>query len=138
MGVVVFLTVNTNRENQILARPDVHELICSAWAAADDWLVGRYVIMPEHIHLLCSPRDMDSQLHRWIQYWKSFVSRRWPRPAEKPIFQRDYWDTQLRPNEDYNEKWEYMRLNPVRRGLVTDPDDWPFAGQIHALEAPDS
>ncbi len=30
-------------------------------------------------------------------------------------------------------KWEYIRHNPVRAGLVNDPDDWPYQGEMHVL-----
>ncbi len=136
MAVVLFLTVNTKLKKSVLARPDVHDLLRDAWAIADDWQVGRYVIMPEHLHLLCAPRNPDAPLERWMRFWKSLSSRRWPRPEEHPIWQRGYWDTQLRRNESYEEKWEYMRHNPVRRRLVTRPEDWPFAGTITTLEWP--
>jgi len=33
----------------------------------------------------------------------------------------------------YDEKWEYVRQNPVRAGLVAESDDWPHRGEMHAL-----
>ena len=52
---------------------------------------------------------------------------------KSPIFQRDCWDTQLRRGENYHEKWEYVRNNPVRRGLVANADEWPFGGVLNDL-----
>jgi REP element-mobilizing transposase RayT len=130
---VLFVTVNTRQKKSILAHDDVHELLRDTWAVTDDWRVGWYVVMPEHLHFLCSPRGDRASLARWMSFWKGLVSCRWPRPGEQPIWQRDFWDTQLRRNESYEEKWEYMRMNPVRRALVNNPDDWPFAGRIHDL-----
>ncbi len=49
------------------------------------------------------------------------------------FWQRDVWDTQLRSANHYHEKWEYVRLNPVRKELTPDPDAWPFQGEINAL-----
>jgi hypothetical protein len=51
----------------------------------------------------------------------------------KSIFQRDCWDTQLRWGERYHEKWEYMRNNPVRKGLAACADAWPYGGVMHEL-----
>jgi putative transposase len=45
----------------------------------------------------------------------------------------DFWDTQLRRQAHYNEKWEFVRENPVRAGLVHDPDDWPYQGELNHL-----
>ncbi len=48
-------------------------------------------------------------------------------------WQPDCWDTQLRSAAHYREKWEYVRLNPVRKGLVARPEDWPWQGELNVL-----
>jgi len=40
-------------------------------------------------------------------------------------FQRDFFDTRLRDDEHYAEKWRYIVRNPVTRGLVASPREWP-------------
>jgi REP element-mobilizing transposase RayT len=133
-AVIVFLTVCTDKKKPILARYDVHDLLNNVWSSAHHWLVGRYVVMPDHIHLFCSPGRQDSlPLTRWVQFWKSAASRQWPRKEEQPIWQKSYWDTQLRSGTSYSEKWDYVRRNPVRAGLCGAPDDWPFQGELNAL-----
>jgi REP element-mobilizing transposase RayT len=131
----VFVIVCTARRKRLLARPAVHELLRRAWSATTTWGVGRYVILPDHIHLFCSPSDDDVPLLVWVRYWKALVSRRWPWPGEHPIWQRDCWDTQLRGDETYEAKWEYVRNNPVRHGLVARPEAWPYAGDLEDFEA---
>ncbi len=64
---------------------------------------------------------------------ENIVSRRWPRPEQQPIWQLDFWDTQLRKSTHYDEKWEYVSQNPVRAGLVRAPDDWPYQGELNEL-----
>ncbi|HEV2437829.1 MAG TPA: hypothetical protein VG077_17685 [Verrucomicrobiae bacterium] len=54
-------------------------------------------------------------------------------PGRKTIWQLDFWDTQLRRDENYHEKWDYVWRNPVRKGLVAKPEDWPYAGEINIL-----
>jgi len=51
-----------------------------------------------------------------------------------PIWQRDFWDTQLRKGENYDEKWQYVLENPVRAGLVKHSEDWPYQGELNVLE----
>ena len=53
---------------------------------------------------------------------------------------RDEWDWQsrgfhhrLRSDESWEEKWNYMRQNPVRAGLVAAVEDWPWQGVVHDL-----
>jgi REP element-mobilizing transposase RayT len=38
-------------------------------------------------------------------------------------WQSDFWDRTLRSDESYAEKWEYVRLNPVRHGLASSADE---------------
>ncbi len=132
-AAIVFVTVNTRQRKPILAKTDAVDIIRAAWCQGDQWRVGRYVIMPDHIHFFCAPRDLSISLKRWMKYWKSQASLRWPRPMEQPIWQLDFWDTQLRRGENYDEKWDYVWRNPVRKGLVAKPEDWPYAGEINVL-----
>ncbi len=48
---IVFLTVCSKDRKQIFASTDVPDVLVNAWTEAKSWLVGRYVIMPDHIHL---------------------------------------------------------------------------------------
>ena len=133
-AAIVFVTVCTDEKQPILAYADVHDLLHKIWVEADYWLVGRYVVMPDHIHLFCAPGLPEyPALTGWVQYWKSLASRRWPRPKEQPIWQKSLWDTQLRGSDSYVEKWEYVCANPVRAGLCKSSEEWPFQGEQHLL-----
>ena len=131
---IVFVTVCSKDRNPIFARESVHDLIVRSWKKADQWVVGNYVLMPDHIHFFCSPVGLEHPpLKKWITYWKSLVSRNWPNPGEHSIWQTDFWDTQLRKGESYTEKWGYVRNNPMRAGLVAQTEDWPFQGVVETL-----
>ena len=58
-------------------------------------------------------------------------------PPEKrksvKLWQRDFWDTQMRSRAHYDEKWAYVRMNPVRQGLVRSPGEWPFQDEVFPL-----
>ena len=132
--IIVFLTVCTKDRKNILATDEVHEHLIGAWKEAGSWLVGRYVIMPDHVHLFCAPADLRPKaLLQWVSFWKSRSAQHWPQPNDAPIWQRHFWDTQLRRGDNYSEKWEYILQNPVRAGLVARAEDWPFASTIHEL-----
>jgi REP element-mobilizing transposase RayT len=90
--------------------------------------------MPDHIHFFCSPRDRETPFEGWMAYWRNIATRLWPVQSQKPIWQRDYWDRQLRQNERYQEKCEYVRMNPVRAGLVSHPEEWPHQGQLNEFQ----
>ncbi len=65
--------------------------------------------------------------------WKEWTARRClpVLHLEPPLWQARFFDHLLRTPESHSEKWEYIRNNPVRAGLVKQPDDWPFQGFIH-------
>ena len=117
----------------MLANHRVHQALGEAWAKADHWLVGRYVIMPDHLHLFCAPgRIPVNPLINWVRYWKASVSKS-VGAGEGTFWQADFWDTQLRRHESYAIKWDYVRNNPVRAGLAAGPDDWPYQGELNIL-----
>jgi REP element-mobilizing transposase RayT len=130
-SVVVLVTVCTDKRRKLLAREQAVVAILGAWRDADAWQVGRYVIMPDHLHVFCSPASSEAlPLARWVQYWKTLVSRRWPFPGENPIWQVSHWDRQLRNSGHYGERWEYVQNNPVRAGLVATADQWLWQGEL--------
>jgi hypothetical protein len=51
----------------------------------------------------------------------------------KPHWQEGFFDHLLRSGDSYGEKWEYVRLNPVRAGLSKSPEEWPYQGEITYL-----
>jgi len=53
--IIVYPTVCTKRRKPILANPAAHELFRASWRETRSCLVGRYVVMPDHIHLFCAP-----------------------------------------------------------------------------------
>jgi putative transposase len=133
-ATIVFVTICVAGRREILAAPSAHEVIVKAWLSAASWLVGRYTIMPEHLHFFCTPTRAAPPLADWISYWKKLTTRLWPRREETPVWQRGFWDTQLRRAESYDNKWLYMQENPVRRGLASRPENWPFQGTLNELK----
>jgi putative transposase len=132
--VIVFLTVCTKNRKQILATEDVHEHLVNTWREAQSWVVGRYVIMPDHVHLFCAPAELHPRaLLQWVSFWKSRSAQHWPRPNDAPVWQRHFWDTQLRGGESYDAKWDYVVQNPVRARLIECADDWPYQGELNIL-----
>jgi len=130
-SIIIFLTVCTRQRRSLLANARAARLIIESWQAATFWRVGRYVIMPDHIHLFCAPNSFPAYpLKKWIEYWRNQVTRGWPQRMQVPIWQREYWDRQLRRSESYTQKWQYVSNNPVRHGYVARVEDWPYQGEL--------
>lgn len=58
------------------------------------------------------------------------VTARWVhgrRGTEGPLWQHQFWDRFVRHAKEFNNRLEYMHLNPVRKGLVAKPEDWRWS-----------
>jgi putative transposase len=126
-----FVTFNTYKRRPFLARRDVHEAFRSyCWHAENyDVAVGRYVIMPDHIHLFVVLPETGTTLRKWVQMLRTVIGKGLLRSAvAKPHWQEGFFDHVLRSSEGYSQKWDYVRMNPVRAGLCAEPEEWPYQG----------
>jgi REP element-mobilizing transposase RayT len=134
-GVIYFVTCCTASRQQLLANPTAHEAIRSAWQRLPAWRIGRYVVMPDHVHFFVSPLERESDLSRCVQAFRSFVTKHLrPLGYPYPLWQREFFDHLLRSDESYDSQWEYVRQNPVHQRLVQSAEQWPYAGEIQPLE----
>jgi putative transposase len=127
----VLLTVTTEQRAPWLANETTHQLLHQAWMEAKAWLVGDYLLMPDHLHCFCAPHDLHFTIEMWISYWKRQFARKHKRTEWK--FQSLGWHHRMRDGENYSEKWLYVQENPVRKGLCQRIEDWPFKGKVFDL-----
>ena len=153
---IYFVTLCTAQRRKLLANEVVHRVFINYGERGRDYGValGRYVIMPDHIHLFVCGRD-DFNLGIWVRGLKRVVAaavaggRRIDvasrndsaskafgaaTTASRTIWQRGFFDHIIRNSESYSAKWEYVRENPMRAGLVGLVEDWPFQGEIVRIE----
>lgn len=91
--------------------------------------------MPDHLHFFTSPSHREADLSKFMQAFRSLVTRRLrPLGFPYPLWHREFFDHLLRSGESYETKWQYVWHNPVRHGLVKRAEDWPFCGEICSLE----
>ena len=136
MPLMLFCTVRTKAQSAWMAEALVYDTLHDIWLNdATVWLVGHYVIMPDHLHFLCCPRAVSEGLsvEDWTQYWKSRFSKRVQRPAWQ--WQRGLFHHRIRNDYQLREKLDYIRDNPVTAGLVEHAADWPWQGCVHDLSA---
>ena len=133
---VYFITTCVAGRRQLLANAAAHEILCAEWAEMRErhgWAVGRYVVMPDHVHFFVAPLlDGAKPLGTAIGKWKEWTAKRILKTVvvAAPLWQPEFFDHLLRSSESRGEKWNYVCENPVRAGLVTCTQDWPFAGAI--------
>jgi len=138
----VFLTVCTEKRERWLAQASVQRALHDIWRnTATAWLVSDYLLMPDHLHLFCAPYDLKFTIERWMGFWKDQLAKKLKQggdAAASPYrpewkFQAGGFHHRLRDGESYAQKWQYVRENPMRAGLVTRPEDWPHCGRVHEI-----
>ena len=128
-----FVTFCTHNRMACLARNDVHAAFILFGHRAErtfNVAVGRYVIMPGHVHLFVRGSS-NFILGRWIGQLKQALARAADLSrAKTQVWQEGFFDHLLRSDESYSQKWNYVFENPVRAGLVKSPSDWPYQGEM--------
>ena len=122
-----FLTVCTARRQKILAAAVPAKILIDSWTAAPKvhgWVVGRYVVMSDHVHFFASPGAKAKSLSAFIRDWKKWTTRQLHNAGivAPIVWQTEFFDHVLRSADSYEEKWNYVRDNPVRAGLVACAD----------------
>jgi putative transposase len=131
-----FVTFCTYERRKLLASDPVHAAFVGFAEQAysvHKIAVGRYVVMPDHVHLFVRGPD-DFQLGPWVGMLKQALAKHIALAGRSPIWQRGFFDHVLRNDESYAQKWNYVRENPVRAGLVANAEDWPYSGEIVLID----
>ena len=146
-GHLHFLTFSCYRRLPLLATVHARQLFLWELArvrAEYGFLLVGYVVMPEHVHLLISEPKKGTP-STVLQMLKQRVSQKmrkkrrnacekqlrlaFPEPGENSrcFWQPRFYDFNVYTNGKKREKLEYMHSNPVTRGLVKHPKDWPWS-----------
>ena len=135
-----FLTICVAGRRPILANDQAFDILRGEFGAARErygWTVGRFVVMPDHLHFFCMSDDLpgSSSLSRFIGGFKQWSAKRivHAKGVSPPLWQEQFFDRLLRSDESYESKWLYVRDNPVRAGLVDAAEDWPYGGEIATI-----
>ena len=149
-GHAHYLTFSCFRRQPFLARDRTRWWFVDALADARTkrpFCLWAWVIMPEHVHILLRPHE-GVTIGRILQAIKQPVSRKavaWVRQRSPRFLARmadeqpsgrtshRFWqrgggyDRNIWSPEELREKIAYIHANPVRRGLVTHPSEWPWS-----------
>ena len=94
-------------------------------------------VLPDHLHLLVKLPEHDQNYPMRLRLIKAKFSRALPKTEtvspsrrhknERGIWQRRYWEHEIRSQEDLNAHIDYIHINPVKHGYVTRVADWPYS-----------
>ena len=98
------------------------------------YILYSWVIMPNHVHVLFQQRE-DWTMSRIVASWKSYTGKRLMpmlrdiKGHEKAnrVWYREYWDRFIRDERHFRATILYIQNNPVKAGLVKNPQDWQWS-----------
>jgi putative transposase len=119
-----FITICCQKRNENqLCRPEVAEAVFDSAKKLSHlqlWDCELLLLMPDHLHLLVG-FSARQEMPQVIARWKRWLA--WKRDLK---FQSGFFDHRLRSIASACEKWTYIHGNPVRHGLIKNPDEWPY------------
>src|SRR5580658_701410 len=122
---IYFITINcSERFRNQLALSDVAEQLLATVRHRQEkllWWPYLFLLMPDHLHALLSFPPSGKPLQSVVSKWKE-----WTAKDLGLVWQRDFFEHRLRHDESLREKAEYILQNPVRKKLVTRPEEWRF------------
>jgi len=131
-----FVTICTIHRRKIEDLQAVNEAFQKyAHRALDEFAVavGRYVIMPDHMHFFVRGGD-KFKLAQWVNGLKRSISVALGATKKRPLWQPGFFDHVLRNDESYSQKWQYVKENPVRAGLVQQSNQWLYQGECVVID----
>ena len=95
---------------------------------AEGFIVLAYCFMPDHVHLLVEGTSAASDLRRTVVSWKQKTGYEHRSKTGSALWQGGFYDHILREEEDRPEVVKYPIENPIRAGLVSAVNEYPFWG----------
>jgi putative transposase len=141
-GASYFFTLVTADRRGFLCDPDPVALLRAAFRFVMDrhpFEIDAFVLLPDHLHCIWTlPAGDRAYPLRW-NLIKARFTRLCPaslkppppdarrRKREQSVWQRRYWEHQIRDDGDFQRHADYIHWNPVKHGLVQRPGDWPHS-----------
>jgi putative transposase len=132
-GCLHFITFSCYRRTKLLDSPAARDVFEQELERVRRWYgcaTAAYVVMPERVHLLiCEPERKPLSVA--LQMLKQITSHKLGRNDLPRSWQARYYDFPVWSEAKRVEKLRYVHRNPVKRGLVARPEDWPWSSFVH-------
>lgn len=143
-GGTYFFTVVTQGRRPFLAEQDARAALRAVIETVRrqyPFAIDAWVLLPEHIHCLWTLPEGDADFSkRWGLIKAGFskamkdslssnpsLSASRKRHRETSIWQRRFWEHQIRNDDDFRAHMDYIHFNPVKHGLVMRAAEWPYS-----------
>ena len=141
-GCTFFFTVNlADRQRDLLtAHIDTLRGVTRLIRQRHPFEIVAMVVLPDHLHAIWRLPQGDADYPKRWSLIKAGFARRIPKTEairasrvakrERGIWQRRYWEHQIRDDTDLTRHVDYVHFNPVKHGYVDRAAEWPFSS-IH-------
>ncbi|OHX15604.1 transposase [Chromobacterium amazonense] len=138
-GGTCFLTVNLadRRQDYLTRHIDVLRQAVRQVRDRHPFEIVAMVVLPDHFHAVWTFPEGDADYPTRMALIKAAFSRNLPkieriresreRKRERGIWQRRYWEHQIRDEADLQAHVDYIHYNPVKHGHVERVLEWPYS-----------
>src|SRR2546425_4298868 len=145
-GATYFFTVNlADRKSKLLTEEiDVLRNVMRKIRESHPFEIIAMVVLPDHLHAIWRLPEGDADFPLRWSLIKAAFSREMPKievirrsrklKRERGIWQRRYWEHQIRDDGDLERHVAYVHFNPVKHGYVTRAVDWPYSSIHREIE----
>ncbi len=128
-----FLTICSAGRAQIFLNRTLAEkviLFLKQDAAATDFLLHAWCLMPDHLHILAEGTHEQSDLFQFIRRFKHRTATEFSSTDRTRLWQHNFYEHIVRNRETVARIAGYIWMNPVRARLCQLPNEYPFAGSL--------
>jgi putative transposase len=130
-GTSYFVTTKASQNRALFCATEIAETVVETlqrYRSRGEYLLHEFVLMPDHLHVLITP-SLTNSLEKAMQFIKGGSSYRLhqQRGQKIDLWHAGFHEWTIRDAADWNAKAQYIRLNPVKAGLVERPEDWPYS-----------
>lgn len=138
-GGTYFFTVVTHARKNILCAEKNVKLIKDAFKKVTKdhpFNIDAFVLLPDHFHCVWTLPENDNDFSTRLRLTKSYFTRKCDaryktkasnsraKKKEQSIWQRRFWEHQIKNEKDYEAHVDYIHFNPVKHGYANSPYEW--------------
>jgi putative transposase len=97
------------------------------------YLLHEFVIMPDHFHILLTPKTSPEKAVQFIKGGFSYRAKK-ELGSSMEVWQKGFSDHRIRDAGDYLRHVDYVRQNPVRKHLCERAEEYPYSSAVASIE----
>ena len=101
--------------------------VLRSYVASKKFQLHDFVVMPDHVHVLITV-SADMSIEKAVQFIKGGFSYRLKKETgyAGEVWQKGFSEVRVNDKESFAMHRQYIAENPVKRGLVSEPEEYPY------------